>query len=208
MATLTPRILLKLLQSMNSHTSHWRPPFLAPPDRDTDLKLTNQLQLGQFVHLDLFVFDSPSVPIAANMRPIVVRHLSIRTPEPLIAQISPSRNGGGSGSVSSVADGKKSKVSRQVSALKENVIVNVNYANEKGSNGRTGLEKGSKRFLSSGRLKQRSMSSGKKALAVEKDTSPAGKSGKRSAFPVPSKCVVVFLVSLWCFPANLVRIKF
>ncbi|KAL2460434.1 Uncharacterized protein Adt_43854 [Abeliophyllum distichum] len=94
-----------------------------------------------------------------------------------------------SGSISSVADGKESKHSRQVSALKENV--NVNYANEQGSNGRTGSEKGSKRFSSPGGLKQRLMSFGKKAPAVERGPSPAGKSGK-STFPMPSKCVVVF----------------
>ncbi|KAL2545756.1 Plant protein of unknown function [Forsythia ovata] len=259
MATLTPGILLKLLQSMNSHTKvtgdHRSPllqvigivpalstvdslwphhgfyvqlsdslnsTYVSLSDRDTDLILTNRLQLGQFVHLDRFVFDSPPVPIAVNVRPIAGRHPFIGTPEPLIARISPSRNGfviqpvsdsdpsgdpigaylsrtgkkeADTGSVSSVADGKGSKASRQVSSPKENVNVNVNYADEQGSNSRTGSEKGSKRFSSPGGLKQRSMSSGKKAPPVERDPSPAGKSGKRSSSPVPSKCVVPGLVA-------------
>ncbi|KAL2506268.1 Plant protein of unknown function (DUF936) [Abeliophyllum distichum] len=129
MATLTLGILLKLLQSMNSHTSYQRPPFFAPPghwnraspfysqfalphhgfyvqlsdslnstyvslsDRDTDLILTNRLQLGQFVYLDWFVFDSPLDSIATNVRPIAMRHPFIGTTETLIAQILPSRNG-------------------------------------------------------------------------------------------------------------------
>ncbi|KAL2466691.1 Plant protein of unknown function (DUF936) [Abeliophyllum distichum] len=192
---------------MNSHTSHWRPPFPALPDRDTGLILTNRLQIGQFVHFNRFVFDSPPVPISANVRPIDGRHPFIGTPEPLIAQRTGNKEAD-LGSVSSVADGKESKVSRPVSAPKDNVNVNVNYVNEQGSKGRTGLEKGSKRFSSLGGLKQRSMLSGKKAPAVERDPSPVGKSGKRSASPMPSKCVVVFLVSLWYFSANLVQIKF
>ncbi|CAI9765927.1 unnamed protein product [Fraxinus pennsylvanica] len=256
MATLTPGILLKLLQSMNSHTrvtgDHRSPllqvigivpglsaadslwphhgfyvqlsdsinsTYVSLSDRDTDLILTNRLQLGQFVHLDRFVFDSPPVPVAVNVRPIAGRHSFVGTPEPLIARISPSRNGfviqpvsdsdfsgdpiaaylsrtgkkeADSGSVTSVADEKASKASRQMSAPKENV--NVNYEDEQGSNSRTGSEKGSKRFSSPGALKQKSMSAGKKAPGAERDPSPAGKSGKRSASPVPSKCMVPSLV--------------
>ncbi|KAL2542810.1 Plant protein of unknown function (DUF936) [Abeliophyllum distichum] len=242
------------------HTSHPRPPFLAPLGhwnragpfysrftlphhdfyvqlsdslnstyRDTDPILTNRLQLGQFVYLDQFIFDSPSVPLAANVRPIARCNPFIGTPEPLIAHILPSRNGfviqhvsdsdhsgdpigaylsrtrkkeADSGSLSSVADGKGSKVSRQVSAPKENVNVNVNYANEYGSNSRTGSKKGSKRFSSPGELKQRSMSSGKKAPTVERDPSPAGKWKQRSNFPVPSKCVVVFFGDLTLYPPH------
>ncbi|KAL2519216.1 Transmembrane amino acid transporter family protein [Abeliophyllum distichum] len=152
---------------------------------------TDVLQLGQFVHLDRFVFDSSPVSIAANVRPIVGHHPFIRTLEPLIAQIHLLEIGG-LGSVSSVADGKETKVSRQVSAPKENESVNVNYVNEQDSNDRTGSKKGSKRFSSPEGLKQRSMSSGKKAPAVERDPSAAEKLGKRSASHVPSKCVVVF----------------
>ncbi|CAI9779818.1 unnamed protein product [Fraxinus pennsylvanica] len=259
MATLTPGIVLKLLQSMNSHTKvtgdHRSPllqvvgivpalsaadslwphhgfyvqlsdsinsTYVSLSDRDTELILTNRLQLGQFVHLDRFVFDSSPVPVAINVRPIAGRHPFIGTPELLIARISPSRNGfviqpvshsdpsgdpiaaylsrtgkkeEDSGSVSSVADGKGGKISRQVSAPKENVNVNVNYADEQGSISRTDSEHRSKRFSSPGALKQRSMSATKKAQGAERDPSPSGKSLKRSGSPVPSKCVVRGLVA-------------
>lgn len=259
MATLTPGILLKLLQSMNSHTrvtgDHRSPllqvigivpalsaadslwphhgfyvqlsdsinsTYVSLSDRDTDLILTNRLQLGQFVHLDRFIFDSPPVPVAVNVRPIAGRHSFVGTPEPLIARISPSRNGfviqpvsdsdfsgnpiaaylsrtgkkdADSGLVTSVADEKASKASRQMSAPKENVNVNMSNEGEQGSNSRTGSEKGSKRFSSPGALKQRSVSAGKKAPGAERDPSPAGKSGKRSASPVPSKCMVPSLAA-------------
>ncbi|KAL2455753.1 Plant protein of unknown function [Forsythia ovata] len=119
MATLTPGILLKLLQSMNSHTkvtdnhrysllqvigivpalstvdSLWphhdfyvqlfdslSSTYVSLSDRDTDVILTNWLQLCQFVHLDRFIFDSPPVSIAANVCPIVRRHPFIGTPDP------------------------------------------------------------------------------------------------------------------------------
>lgn len=259
MATLTPGILLKLLQSTNSHTKvtgdHRSPllqvvgivpalssadslwphhgfyvqlsdsinsTYVSLSDRDTELILTNRLQLGQFVHLDRFVFDSSPFPVAINVRPVAGRHSFIGTPEPLIARISPSRNGfviqpvsdsdpsgdpiaaylsrtgkkeADSGSVSSVADGKGGKISRQVSAPKENINVNVNYADEQGSNSRTDSEHRSKRFSSPGAMKQRSMSATKKAQGAERDPSPSVKSGKRSGSPVPSKCVVPGLVA-------------
>ncbi|KAL1553231.1 hypothetical protein AAHA92_13931 [Salvia divinorum] len=132
MASLTPGILLKLLQSMNSSTKvtgdHRSPllqvigilpalsaadslwphngfyvqlsdslnsTYVSLSDRDTDLILNNRLQLGQFVHLDrlLFDFDSPPVPTPVNLRPVAGRQPFIGSPEPLIARISPSKNG-------------------------------------------------------------------------------------------------------------------
>lgn len=63
------------------------------------------------------------------------------------------------------------------------------------ANGRAGSDKISQRFSSPGALKQRSVSGGKKAVAAERDPSPAGKSGKRSSSPAPSKCVVPSLMA-------------
>lgn len=128
MASLTPGILLKLLQTMNTTTrvtgDHRSPllqvigivPALAAgsddlwpnhgfyvslsdsvnstyvslSDRDTDLILTNRLQLGQFVYVDKFEFDSP-VPRASGVRPIAGRHPFVGSPEQLIARISSSK---------------------------------------------------------------------------------------------------------------------
>ncbi|KAL5190848.1 hypothetical protein HKD37_04G010204 [Glycine soja] len=56
---------------------------------DTDLILSNRLQLGQFVHVDRFHFDSP-LPSVSNLRPLAGRHPFLGTPEPLITRISPS----------------------------------------------------------------------------------------------------------------------
>lgn len=255
MATLTPGILLKLLQSMNSATrvtgDHRSPllqvigivPALSTSDslwphhgfyvqlsdslnstyislseKDTDLILTNRLQLGQFVHLDRFIFDSPPVPRAVNLRPIAGRHGFIGSPEPLIARISSSRNGfviqpatdsdhpfagyasksGNSGdeikNKATEVNIEKRKAVRQVSAPpKENVNVNVvvDSADEfKGSS-----EKAPQRFSSPAATRQRSVSAGRKTVAVtERDPSPAGKV-KRSSSPVPSKCAVPSLVA-------------
>ncbi|KAK6147354.1 hypothetical protein DH2020_018266 [Rehmannia glutinosa] len=232
MATLTPGILLKLLQSMNSTTKvtgdHRSPllqlsdsvnsTYVSLSDRDTDLILTNRLQLGQFVHLDRLLFDSPPVPTAVNLRPVAGRHPFIGSPEPLIARISPSKNGfviqpvsDSDPSVDPIAAylskaGKKeietkekyaeSKSNRQAVAPKENVNVNVtsNFGDDH-SNSKSGSDKISQRFSSPGALKQRSVSAGRKAVAAERDQSPAGKSGKRSSSPAPSKCVVPSLAA-------------
>ncbi|KAG8376843.1 hypothetical protein BUALT_Bualt09G0106000 [Buddleja alternifolia] len=252
MATLTPGILLKLLQSMNSTTrvsgDHRSPllqvigivpalstgdslwphhgfyvqlsdslnsTYVSLSDRDTDLILNNRLQLGQFVHLDRLLFDSPPVPTPLNLRPIAGRHPFIGSPEPLIARISPSKTGfviqpvsDSDPSVDPIAaylsrSGKKeveskekyaeSKVNRQV---KENVNVNVivNSGDDYGSS-KAGSDKVSQRFSSPGALKQRSVMSGKKTMSADRDPSPAGKSGKRSSSPAPSKCVVPSLVA-------------
>ncbi|KAL7096433.1 hypothetical protein ACP275_10G078700 [Erythranthe tilingii] len=250
MATLTPGILLKLLQSMNSTTKvtgdHRSPllqvigimpalstadslwpnhgfyvqlsdslnsTYVSLSDRDTDLILANRLQLGQFVHLDRLLFDSPPVPTPVNLRPVAGRHPFIGTPEPLIARISPSKNGyviqpvsDSDPSVDPIAaylsragkkeneikekftESSKGNSNRPVIAPKENVNVNVT--------GNSVSDKTSQRFSSPGALKQRSVSTGKKpAGAAERDQSPACKSGKRSSSPVPQKCVVPSLVS-------------
>ncbi|KAH6830172.1 serine/arginine repetitive matrix protein [Perilla frutescens var. hirtella] len=255
MATLTPGILLKLLQSMNSTTKvtgdHRSPllqvigilpalsaadslwphngfyvqlsdslnsTYVSLSDRDTELILNNRLQLGQFVHLDRLLFDSPPVPMPVNLRPVAGRQPFIGSPEPLIARISPSKNGfviqpvsdsdpsadpitaylsrAGKKEVEAKEKYAEGKGSRQVIAPKENVNVNVaaNFGDDNAKS-RTGSDKISQRFTSPGALKQRSVSAGRKAAAApERDSSPATKSGKRSSSPAPSKCVVPSLV--------------
>ncbi|KAL7587134.1 hypothetical protein Lser_V15G39113 [Lactuca serriola] len=240
MASLTPGILLKLLQTMNTTTrvtgDHRSPllqvigivPALAAgsddlwpnhgfyvslsdsvnstyvslSDRDTDLILTNRLQLGQFVYVDKFEFDSP-VPRASGVRPIAGRHPFVGSPEQLIARISSSKrefviqtvsDSDASGDpiaayLSSkkldgpVHDSKETKNevrNRQVLAPKEN----MNTSNESTKT----AEKPPQRFSSPAMKQQRSVSAGKKNV-IERDPSPAGKA-KRSSSPVPSKCVV------------------
>ncbi|KAL3642782.1 hypothetical protein CASFOL_013597 [Castilleja foliolosa] len=241
MATLTPGILLRLLQSMNTATKvsgdHRNPllqvigivpalstsdslwphhgfyvqlsdslnsTYVSLSDRDTDLILTNRLQLGQFVHLDRLLFESPPVPTPVNLRPIAGRHPFIGSPEPLIARISPSKNGFVIQPVSDSDDpsadpiaaylsraGKKEIEKIEKFSAKENVNMNVTSNNSKSGSDR----KISQRFSSPGAPKTRSVSSGRKALAAERDQSPAPKPGKRSASPVPSKCVVPSLAA-------------
>ncbi|KAK9055070.1 hypothetical protein SSX86_026150 [Deinandra increscens subsp. villosa] len=247
MASLTPGILLKLLQTMNTNTrvtgDHRSPllqvigivPALAAgsddlwpnhgfyvslsdsvnstyvslSDRDTDLILTNRLQLGQFVYIDKLEFDSP-VPRASGVRPIAGRHPFVGSPEQLIARISSTKkefviqassDSDASGDpIASYLSGKKvdgavheqkevkSEVrgrNRQVLAPKEN----VNIVDESTKN----CEKLPQRFSSPCMKQRRSISAGKKST-VERDPSPAGKV-KRSSSPVPSKCVVPSLVA-------------
>ncbi|KAF5802804.1 hypothetical protein HanRHA438_Chr06g0273071 [Helianthus annuus] len=245
MASLTPGILLKLLQTMNTNTrvtgDHRSPllqvigivPALAAgsddlwpnhgfyvslsdsinstyvslSDRDTDLILTNRLQLGQFVYVDKFEFDSP-VPRVSGVRPVAGRHPFVGSPEQLVARISSAKrefviqavedsdgsgdpvavylsgnkgDGGGDGVKESRNEGR----SRQVLAPRENVN-NVDESTKSS-------EKPPQRFSSPCMKQQRSLSAGKKNV-VERDPSPAGKA-KRSSSPVPSKCVVPSLVA-------------
>ncbi|XP_016471530.2 uncharacterized protein LOC107793650 [Nicotiana tabacum] len=246
MATLTPGILLKLLQSMNTSTrvtgDHRTPllqvigivpalstsdslwphhgfyvqlsdslnsTYVSLSDRDTDLILTNRLQLGQFAHVDRFTFDSPPVPRAVNLRPIAGRHGFIGSPEPLVAKISNggfliqpvsdsdpisvylSKNGRTeSGSGPGPKDGKEKVRVREVLAPKENVEIKDDLKKSSSENVHQ-----PRRFSSPASAKQRSVSAGKKNVGSgERDPSPAVKV-KRSASPVPSKCVVPSLAA-------------
>ncbi|KAF2304573.1 hypothetical protein GH714_033692 [Hevea brasiliensis] len=255
MASLTPGILLKLLQSMNSTarvTGEHRfallqvigiVPALAGSDlwpnhgfyvqlsdslnstyvslseRDTDLILSNRLQLGQFVYVERFEFDSP-VPRVCGIGPIAGRHPFVGNPEPLIARISASKK---EFVIQPVADSeysvdpiavylankkcegvprnenkevksdnkieKSSKTTRQPLARRDNMMV----GNPSNSEENKGSDKVPQRFSSPAGAK--TVSAGKKNVAVaERDPSPAGKA-KRSASPVPSKCVVPSLVA-------------
>ncbi|XP_065848445.1 uncharacterized protein [Euphorbia lathyris] len=256
MASPTPGILLKLLQSMNSTvrvtgdhrsallqvigivpalagsdlwTNHGfyvqlsdslNSTYISLSERDTDLILSNRLQLGQFVYVDRFEFDSP-VPRVCGIRPIAGRHPFVGTPEPLIARISASKKefviqpvAESEYSVDPIAvylankkcedmtrievnelkSGKKveksSRIARQPLAPRDNVTA-TNVAN---SDENKVLDKVPQRFSSPAGPK-RCVSTGKKHVAVvERDPSPAAK-GKRSASPVPSKCVVPSLTA-------------
>ncbi|KAF5805291.1 hypothetical protein HanRHA438_Chr05g0217171 [Helianthus annuus] len=234
MASLTPGILLKLLQTMNTNTrvtgDHRSPllqvigilpalaggsddlwpnhgfyvslsdslnsTYVSLSDKDTDLILTNRLQLGQFVYVDKFEFDCP-VPRASGVRPVAGRHPFVGSPEQLIARVSSSKREFVIQNVedsddpvaaylsSNKFDEQKEGRNRQVLAPKENVN-NVDESTKT-------IEKAPQRFSSPCMKQQRSMSAGRKST-VERDPSPAGKA-KRSSSPVPSKCVVPSLVA-------------
>ncbi|CAL5339351.1 unnamed protein product [Camellia sinensis] len=249
MATLTPGILLKLLQSMNSNTrvtgDHRSPllqligivpalagsdlwsnhgfhvqlsdslhsTYVSLSDLDSDLILTDRLQLGQFVYVDHFLIDSP-VPRASSIRPIPGRHPFLGTPDPLIARISESKrefviqpvsdSDQSNDPIVSLYTNKKleeskieAKIDKKLTARRvlaprdDNINVLVKKEKELKVSDRT------QRFSSPGAVKQQRSASVEKKMkniaVVEREPSPAGKV-KRSASPVPSKCVVPSLV--------------
>ncbi|CAL1359412.1 unnamed protein product [Linum trigynum] len=254
MATLTPGILLKLLQTMNSTTrvtgDHRSPllqvigivpalagatdlwpnhgfyvqlsdslnsTYVSLSDRDTDLILSNRLQLGQFVYVDRFDPDSP-VPRVCGIRPIAGRHPFVGAPEPLIARISSSSRkefviqpveSSSDSSIDSIApylsninsdDSAKNNDKFEEKSVRKAVRTplaprdNVQAGNSE--------EKTKERALPPQRFSspagaRRSASTGRKnvSAAVERDPSPAGKPVKRSSSPAPSKCVVPSLAA-------------
>ncbi|CDY64935.1 BnaCnng45570D [Brassica napus] len=185
--------------------------YVSLSERDTDLILTNRLQLGQFIYLERLEFSTP-VPRAAGIRPVAGRHAFVGTPEPLIARVSPGS--------------KRDFVIQPVSASEYSLDPIAVYLNNKrfdddddvavAPNGRPALapvnqneenrsqirnqkpKQTPQRFSSPASAKQRSVSSGKKNSSgtVERNPSPAvsGKA-RRSASPVPSKCVVPSLAA-------------
>ncbi|KAF5184330.1 putative GPI-anchored adhesin-like protein [Thalictrum thalictroides] len=58
--------------------------YVALPDEQVDLILSDKLQLGQFIHVERLEAASP-VPILQGVRPIPGRHPCIGTPEDLVA---------------------------------------------------------------------------------------------------------------------------
>ncbi|GAB4828348.1 hypothetical protein Ancab_035345 [Ancistrocladus abbreviatus] len=270
MASLTPGILLKLLQSMNSNTKvageHrsallqvigilpalagtelWpnhgfliqlsdslNSTYISLFDRDNDLILTNRLQLGQFVYVDRFEFDSP-LPRVSGIRPIAGRHPFIGNPEPLIARISLAKrefviqpvsdsdesvdpimaylsNKKSSEDSRVIVSDCKAKIVESCKVKRDRVrealapIQSENILSENGSNcaEKKVVEKpkvaAPQRFASPGANanKQRSISAGRSkgsSETAEGDPSPAAGRVKRSASPVPSKCVVPGLVA-------------
>ncbi|KAL5572709.1 hypothetical protein UlMin_022306 [Ulmus minor] len=185
--------------------------YVSLSDRDIDLILNNRLQLGQFVYVDRFEFDSP-VPRVSGIRPVAGRHPFVGSPEQLIARISASKRefviqpvSNSDNSIDPIAvylsskkpdearrenkelksESKPKKIrTRKPLAPKDNIPVG-----NLGNSDETKPADRPSRFSSPAAAK-RSSSVGKKNVAVaERDPSPAGKA-KRSASPVPSKCVV------------------
>lgn len=181
--------------------------YVSLSERDTDLILSNRLQLGQFIYLERLEFATP-VPRAAGIRPVAGRHAFVGTPEPLIARVS---NGSKRDFViQPVSDSEYSLDPIAVylnnkridddddgDVSKPNVRqplapVNQNQKPKQATPQRFSSPASSKRSVSS----VKKNSSGAVAAAVERDPSPAvsGK-GRRSASPVPSKCVVPSLAA-------------
>ncbi|KAL1325977.1 hypothetical protein HN51_036021 [Arachis hypogaea] len=240
MASLTPGILLKLLQAMNSNTrvtgDHrsallqvigivpalaagqdlWssrgfyiqlsdslNSTYVILPDPDSDLILSNRLQLGQFVYIDRLVFDSP-LPSVSGIRPLPGRHPFVGTPEPLVARISSSSRDFLIQPISD-SDLNSDPLALYLSGKKEVVRAeNTEPPMQKEARVLTRQPLAPRENLPASRFSspatgKRSQSAGKKSNSVvtpaaERDPSPAGKV-KRSASPVPSKCVVPSLVS-------------
>ncbi|KAL6974351.1 hypothetical protein U1Q18_028534 [Sarracenia purpurea var. burkii] len=189
--------------------------YVSLSERDTDLILTNRLQLGQFVYVDRFDFDSP-VPRASGVRPIAGRHPFVGSPEPLIARISASKrefviqpvseSDPSTDPIAALFTNKKSEEGKTDSNQSKAEIKNEKYNARRvlAPRDNISVEKEvelkvpdrPQRFSSPGAVRQqRSVSAGKKkSEVVERDPSPADKV-KRSASPVPSKCVVPSLVS-------------
>ncbi|KAI4344057.1 hypothetical protein L6164_011331 [Bauhinia variegata] len=252
MASLTPGILLKLLQGMNSSTrvtgDHrsallqvigivpalagsdlWpnhgfyvqlsdslNSTYVSLSERDNELILTNRLQLGQFVYVDRFEFDSP-FPCVCGIRPIAGRHSFVGSPEPLIARISASKRefviqpaSDSDQSADPIAmylsrnkldqarsESKESKVEQKVekAKLRQPLAPRDNLPAISAGNADEIMVSNKPQRFSSPATAKRPVSAGKKNITtVERDPSPAGKV-KRSASPVPSKCVVPSLAA-------------
>lgn len=187
--------------------------YVSISERDNDLILTNRLQLGQFMYIDRFEFDSP-FPCVSGIRPIAGRHPFVGSPEPLIARISASKRefviqpvSDSDPSLDPIAmylsskkaeqarsEIKESKTEQKVEKVKTRQALAPRDNLPAGNLDETKVPEKPQRFSSPATAK-RSVSAGKKNVtAVERDPSPAGKA-KRSASPVPSKCVVPSLVS-------------
>ncbi|KAL8136420.1 hypothetical protein V2J09_002421 [Rumex salicifolius] len=221
--------LLQLSDSLNST-------YVSLSDRDNDLILSNRLQLGQFVHVERFVFDSPPLPRVSGLRPVAGRHPFVGNPNPLVARISSNSRdfviqpasdsdlsmdpilsylSNNSKAISNSEESRKivnDYKARMVETCKNSSTAE---GKSKRSHGREVLaprenentikssdqiqklpEKPAQRFTSPASNKQRSVSAGRKTVApAERDPSPAATRGKRSASPVPSKCVVPSLAA-------------
>ncbi|KAL1207569.1 hypothetical protein V5N11_032464 [Cardamine amara subsp. amara] len=188
--------------------------YVSLSERDTDLILSNRLQLGQFIYLERLEFATP-VPRAAGIRPVAGRHAFVGAPEPLIARVC---NGSKRDFViQPVSDSEYSLDPIAVYlnnkridddgddvVLKPNVrqaLAPVNQNEENHNQIRNQKPKQTPQRFSSPASSKRSVSTGKKngsgvTVTVERDPSPvvSGK-GRRSASPVPSKCIVPSLAA-------------
>ncbi|KAI3994058.1 hypothetical protein MKX01_012315 [Papaver californicum] len=221
MASLTPGILLKLLQSMNSDTKvagEHRSVLLqvvgiVPDLAGQDLWPNN----GFFVQLSdstnstyISLSERDNELILTNWLQlgqfVYVERLQFDSPVPRVAKISPSKRGFVIQPVSD-SDPSVHPISAYVSSTKKREEpsksekdastpsrpVLASRDNVPSSN--SAAEK-PRRFSSPASAKQRSNSVGRKngGSIVERQPSPASKAGSRSASPVPSKCVVPSLM--------------
>ncbi|KAL4319825.1 hypothetical protein GQ457_18G000680 [Hibiscus cannabinus] len=176
--------------------------YVSLSDRDTDLILSNRLQLGQFVYVERFHFDSP-VPRVSGIRPVAGRHSFVGSPDPLIARISSSNRdfvvqpaSESDFSVDPLAlylSNMKLERQETPAGNKDSKIVKSRKRQPLAPRDNTQVDENLKRFSSPAAAKP---SASKRTIAAiaERDPSPAGKV-KRSASPVPSKCVVPSLMT-------------
>ncbi|KAK1377567.1 Serine/arginine repetitive matrix protein 1 [Heracleum sosnowskyi] len=249
MATLTPGILLKLLQTMNSTTrvtgDHRSPilqvigivpalagstdlwpnhgfflslsdsinsTYVSLSEKDTDLILTNRLQIGQFVYVDKLEFDSP-VPRANGVRPIAGRHPFVGSPEQLRVKLSSSSREFviqpvsdtdlGHDPISTASLSKRPEIVKKDENVRElrNRQVKKDYEDSEGGTSKVVNKAPQPQRFSSPAARKKSIGAviepirdPSPAGKLKRDPSPAGKM-KRSSSPVPSKCVVPSLVA-------------
>ncbi|XP_010688138.2 uncharacterized protein LOC104902146 [Beta vulgaris subsp. vulgaris] len=171
--------LLQLSDSKNST-------YISLSDRDTDLILSNRIQLGQFIYLERFLFDPSSpIPFATGIRPVSGRHPFIGSPEPLSIRVSKEKRDFVIQPVSDTNDSIDPILSLIQRKKKENDQNKENL----------GVGVTPQRFTSPAAVKtaaRRAVSVGKREK--ERDPSPVVKV-KRSVSPAPSKCVVPSLAA-------------
>ncbi|XP_056857310.1 uncharacterized protein LOC108855095 isoform X1 [Raphanus sativus] len=177
--------------------------YVSLSERDTDLILTNRLQLGQFIYLQRLEFATPVPRAAGLIRPVAGRHAFVGTPQPLIARgskqdfvIQPVPDSEYSLDPIAVYLNNKRLDDDDVTVNGRQALVPVNQNEENRS--QIIRKQKPQRFSSpASSAKQRCVSSlGKKnsSVTVERDPSPAAVA-RRSASPVPSKCIVPSLAA-------------
>ncbi|KAL2924684.1 Transcription factor HRS1 [Bienertia sinuspersici] len=175
--------LLQLSDSKNST-------YVSLSDRDTDLILSNRIQLGQFVYLDRFAFDPAfPLPYATGIRPVAGRHPFIGSPEPLTIRVSKEKR---DFVIQPVSDSNDSidpilSILQKKKKEKEENKENVGVTPKRFSSPAT-----AKRPVSAGKRDKEKEK--EKVKEREREPSPATKV-KRSASPAPSKCVVPSLAA-------------
>lgn len=244
MASLTPGILLRLLNAMNSNTrvtgDHRSPllqiigivpalagsnlwpnhgfyvqlsdslnsTYVSLSERDNELILTNRLQLGQFAYVERFHLDTP-VPQVSGLRPIAGRHPFVGNPEALVIKISPTKRDFVIQPVSDEdqfihpvsASPQQKKTSEKGSEIKSSFYplktrLPLTARDTNNENSDATSTKKVQRFSSPASTKRSATSGTKNLNSIERHPSPAiSKSSKRSASPVPSKCVVPSLAA-------------
>ncbi|KAI6681793.1 hypothetical protein NL676_035674 [Syzygium grande] len=180
-----------------------RSTYVSLSDRDADLILSNRLQLGHFLYLDRLLVASPaatpslappspssptSAPPAATSSSSLPPILTSPTTQSPPTCPATGRMAWRGRKATGRNRRRRSPDLRQALAPRDN-LPNLNSDAE----ARVSAQKPS-RFSSPAMAKRKGLSGRKLPPAVERDPSPAGK-GKRSASPVPSRCVVPSLVA-------------